>query len=171
MSIDQILCSFHSLLPSFHLMFLVFTYCNSSSNSSALLYSAFSKMTSSVLMASGTEDIFYFLCVFIWIYVFVTVVAREGPTRASLCSFFLIIYFSFTRIRFDFVCCCSASSPFVFHLACSHTCTCTYIRAIDRWLFSSLYVCVVDFDVVVVSWSSICFFAAFSCFLYLAANC
>lgn len=93
------------------------TYCNSSSNSSALLYSAFSNITSSVLMANGTEDMFYFVCLLLFFLLLLfalrallTVIVCEQPLKQDTCftcthslslySFFLnfrcalFIYFS-----------------------------------------------------------------------------
>lgn len=97
------------------------TYCNSSSNSSALLYSAFSNTTSSVLMANGTEDMFYFVCLLLLFLLLLysrcahslTVIVCEQPLKQDTCFtcthslyLFFILSFSIFAVQFLFILAC-----------------------------------------------------------------
>jgi len=154
---------------------LFVTYCNSSSNSSALLYSAFSKITSSVLMGSDKADMFYIYCVYLLL------LSQIERTQFPILNFFFFKYrtrvFVFSLTLSSVLCfgianylfCLVFVHCFCFTSVFSHTHTHTHLHTRNRSLTLFYYVCVFRF--VVVSWSSVCFFCCLQLLLCLAANC
>jgi len=151
---------------------LFVTYCNSSSNSSALLYSAFSKITSSVLMGSDKADMFYIYCVYLLL-----LLSQIERTQFPILNFFFFKYrtrvFVFSLTLSSVL--CFGIANYLFCLVFVH-CFCftsvfshTHLHTRNRSLTLFYYVCVFRF--VVVSWSSVCFFCCLQLLLCLAANC